>query len=235
MVKNALVRALRRVLVLVFAPKTSRTVPMKEVVGERARRSGSGSPFSLLILFQWRRVNEAATAAEEAAVSTPWRTRTTMMVVPTSAFAHQPSSCCVSEYAWAHVVVKVTMMMAQKSTDDAATKAVCQKRPSKRILLGARRRERSNVEVRNHFCRDRKMWRARLRLVFPAPSWILLRSGQRRDAQCPEPCDGTGDRSMPVRRGPLNGGDTTARGKQNASRLVQPQQPPPESRHINFK
>lgn len=43
------------------------------------------------------------------------------------------------------------MMMAQKSTDDAATKAVCQKRPSKRIVLGARRREGSNVEVRNHF------------------------------------------------------------------------------------
>lgn len=52
MVKNALVRALTRVLVLVFAPKTSRTVPIKEIVGERARRSGSGSPFSLLVLFQ---------------------------------------------------------------------------------------------------------------------------------------------------------------------------------------
>lgn len=77
MVKNALVRALTRVLVLVFAPQTSRTVPIKEIVGERARRSGSGSPFSLLVLFQWRRVNEAATAAEEAAVNTPWRTRTT--------------------------------------------------------------------------------------------------------------------------------------------------------------
>lgn len=118
MVKNALVRALTRVLVLVFAPKTSRTVPIKEIVGERARRLGSGSPFSLLVLFQWRRVNEAA-------VNTPWRTRTTMMVVPESALAHQLSSCCLSDYAWTHVVVKVTMMMAQKSTDDAATKAVC--------------------------------------------------------------------------------------------------------------
>lgn len=190
MVKNALVRALTRVLVLVFAPKTSRTVPMKEIVGERARRSGSGSPFSLLVLFQWRRVNEAATAAEEAAVNTPWRTRTTMMVVPTSALAHQLSSCCLSDYAWAHVVVKVTMMMAQKNTDDAATKAVCQKRPSKRIVLGARRRERSNVEVRNDFSSRSRIVEGPVETCISPPSWILLRSGQECDAQCPEPCTG---------------------------------------------
>lgn len=223
MVKKALVKALTRVLVPVFAPKTSRTVPMKEVVGERARRSGSGSPFSLLILFQWRRVNEAATAAEEAAVNTPWRTRTTMMVVPTSALVHQLSSRWVSEYAWAHVVVKVTMMMAQKSTDDAATKAVCQRRPSKRIVLGPRRRERSDVEVRNHFRRGRELSRASSRLVFPAPIWALRRSGQEPDAQCPEPCEQE-NQSMPLRRGPLSGRETQPPvQKQNASRLVQPQ------------
>jgi len=97
MVNKALVKALTRVPIFAFAPKTSRMVPMKEVVGDRARRSGSGSPFSLLILFQWRRVKESVMAAEETAVNRPWRTRTTMRVVPTSALTHQLSSCCLSD------------------------------------------------------------------------------------------------------------------------------------------
>jgi hypothetical protein len=128
MVNKALVRALTRVPTFAFAPKTSRMVPMKEVVGERARRSGSGSPFSLLILFQWRRVKQSAMAAEEAVVSRPWRIRTTMRVVPTLDLTHQLSSCCLSDCVWAHVAVKVKSTMTTNSADETATKAVCQRR-----------------------------------------------------------------------------------------------------------
>lgn len=134
MVKQARVRALTRVPIFAFAPKTSRTVPMEEVVGDKARRSGSGSPFSLLILLQWRRVKESAMAAEVAAVNRPWRTRTTMRVVPTLDLTHQLSSCCLSDCVWAHVAVKVKSTMTTKSADEAATKAVCQRRSPNRIV-----------------------------------------------------------------------------------------------------
>jgi len=109
-------RALIRVAGLVLPPKISLAVPIKDVVGDRARRLASGSPFLLLILFQWRCMSELDIAVEEIAVKKPWSTRTTIRVVPKSAWS---DSVC------AHEVVRVTTTMATKSTEEAATMTVC--------------------------------------------------------------------------------------------------------------
>jgi len=105
------------------ALRITRTVPEKSVVGDNAIKSTSLSPSLFSIPRQCKRVKALHIAAVAITVKSPWRTRTTRMVVPTSTLAHQLKFSLESDANSAQLVAKVMRIMTAKRTEETATMA----------------------------------------------------------------------------------------------------------------
>lgn len=129
-----LAKANPRALIFAYRPRMIVKVPVADVVGDIARTSTSASPLFFCIPSQCRRSNDVDTAAVDAAASSPWRTWSVRIVVPTSALTHQLRGLALSEARSAHVVANAKSVTAMKRRVENRTSASCCHKPANRAI-----------------------------------------------------------------------------------------------------